>query len=90
MRRKTLFRILAALVAVVVVGLVPAGAAKTPAEASAAPATPEAADGGTPRIEFETLQHDFGEQFAGDDLTTTFRFKNAGDGVLVIDKVKGG
>lgn len=45
---------------------------------------------GQPRIEFGTSEHDFGHAEAGKDLKTTFGFKNTGEGVLVIEKVKGG
>jgi hypothetical protein len=45
---------------------------------------------GTPRIEFSAPEYDFGQVVSGKDLKTTFSFKNAGDGVLVIEKVKGG
>jgi hypothetical protein len=46
--------------------------------------------GGQPRIQFGTLEHDFGQAASGQDLKTVFEFKNVGDDVLVIDRVKGG
>lgn len=49
---------------------------------------PEAED--QPRIQFDKLEHDFGRANSGEDLKTTFGFKNAGDGTLVIQRVKGG
>jgi hypothetical protein len=51
-----------------------------------------AADGleAMPRIQFGALEHDFGHVDSGEDLKTTFGFKNAGHGILVIEKVKGG
>jgi hypothetical protein len=45
---------------------------------------------GKPRIEFGNLVHDFGRQPSGTDLATVFEFKNVGDDVLVVQKVKGG
>ena len=45
---------------------------------------------GQPRIQFSAPEHDFGHVDAGKDLKTVFGFKNAGEGVLVIEKVKGG
>lgn len=45
---------------------------------------------GLPRIQFTSMEHDFGQANAGEDLKTTFSFKNVGDGVLVIQNVKGG
>lgn len=38
----------------------------------------------TPRIEFQTKTHDFGKIPAKGSVTTEFRFKNTGDGNLVI------
>ena len=43
-----------------------------------------------PRIQFTSMEHDFGQALSGEDLKTTFNFKNVGDAVLVIEKVKGG
>jgi hypothetical protein len=57
---------------------------KTPGASAGGDAT------GKPRIEFGAREHDFGHNESGKDLKTTFGFKNAGDGVLVIEKVKGG
>jgi hypothetical protein len=48
------------------------------------------AAGTGPRIEFSALEHDFGEATSGENLETSFVFKNAGDGVLVIEKVTSG
>ena len=45
---------------------------------------------GQPRIQFTSVEHDFGQANSGEDLKTTFSFKNVGDGVLVIQNVKGG
>ena len=45
---------------------------------------------GLPRIQFTSMEHDFGQANSGEDLKTTFSFKNVGDGVLVIQNVKGG
>ena len=58
------------------------------------PATPgaSAADPakGKPQIQFADLEHDFGKAASGPELKATFEFKNVGDDVLVIEKVKGG
>ena len=43
-----------------------------------------------PQIRFTKLEHDFGQAISGPDLKATFEFKNVGDDVLVIEKVKGG
>jgi hypothetical protein len=43
-----------------------------------------------PRIQFGRRDHDFGAATSGPDLKVTFEFKNVGDDVLVIQKVKGG
>ena len=55
-----------------------------------APAGAEAPTAGQPRVEFTSLTHDFGQAPSGEDLKTTFTFKNVGDSVLVIENVKGG
>jgi hypothetical protein len=84
-------RVVVCCVAALAVAVVPIQAETPPAVPDPAP-TAGAAEGpaGKPRIEFTSLEHDFGQVPAGDDLKTTFGFKNAGDGVLVIEKVKGG
>jgi hypothetical protein len=77
---------------VAILGSLAPGWAETPAVVSeSGPAASPAEDsGGTPRIQFTTLEHDFGQALSGEDLKTVFEFKNAGEGVLVIEKVKGG
>ena len=45
---------------------------------------------GKPKIEFETLSHDFGKQVQNTELKFVFAFKNAGDGLLRIDKIEAG
>jgi hypothetical protein len=77
---------------VTLVGALVLGWAGTPAGAQQTGPPAGARDGaaGTPRIEFKAPEHDFGHVVSGNDLKTTFGFKNAGDGVLVIEKVKGG
>jgi len=42
------------------------------------------------KIRFSKLEHDFGTAVSGPELKATFEFKNVGDDVLVIQKVKGG
>jgi hypothetical protein len=64
------------------------GVMAAPAEQS--PESGEQRSEAKPRIQFETLEHDFGKAPAGDDLDTTFAFKNVGDAPLIIQKVKGG
>jgi hypothetical protein len=55
-----------------------------------APAWAETPVGGQPRVQFMSMEHDFGQAASGEDLKTKFTFKNVGEGVLVIEKVKGG
>jgi hypothetical protein len=45
---------------------------------------------GKPKIEFATLSHDFGKQAQNAELKFIFVFKNAGDGLLRIDKIEAG
>ncbi len=45
---------------------------------------------GVPKIKFEKDSHDFGKSFQNSSLKHTFSFKNAGTGVLHIQKVKAG
>ena len=39
---------------------------------------------------FENPKHDFGKSFQNSTLKHTFGFKNTGDGVLIVEKVKAG
>jgi hypothetical protein len=41
-----------------------------------------------PRIEFEETEFDWGEVNEGQNVTHDFRFKNAGDRILEIEKVR--
>lgn len=43
-----------------------------------------------PKLEFETMTHDFGKSIQGQNLKCVFKFKNTGTGVLDIVRVKGG
>lgn len=43
---------------------------------------------GTPKIVFEATEHDFGEMEKQQSVKTIFKFKNDGDGLLVINNVK--
>ena len=43
---------------------------------------------GKPKIQFDTLVHDFGKQQQNAELKYTFEFKNTGDGTLRIDKIQ--
>lgn len=43
-----------------------------------------------PKLEFETLTHDFGKSIQGQHLKCVFKFKNTGAATLNILKVKGG
>ncbi len=45
---------------------------------------------GKPKIVFETLNHDFGVQAQNTELKYIFTFKNAGEGILRIDKIEAG
>ncbi|MBN1496892.1 MAG: DUF1573 domain-containing protein [Spirochaetes bacterium] len=45
---------------------------------------------GKPKIEFDALTHDFGEQSQNAELKHTFIIRNAGDGTLLIDKIRAG
>ena len=77
---------------VALLGSLAPGWAGTPAVAPepGPSASPTDDSGGKPRILFTTLEHDFGQAVSGEELKTFFEFKNAGEGVLVIEKVKGG
>ena len=77
---------------VALLGSLAPGWAETPAVVSepGASASPADDSGGKPQIRFTTLEHDFGKAVSGEELKTVFEFKNAGEGVLVIEKVKGG
>jgi hypothetical protein len=41
-----------------------------------------------PRIEFDEISYDWGEASEGDTIIHAFRFKNAGDATLKVDRVK--
>ena len=68
----------------------PAGAESPVADRTAESASGATSTAGGPRVQFTVLEHDFGQALSGEDLRTKFTFKNVGDGVLVIEKVKGG
>lgn len=50
----------------------------------------EPASDSQPRIEFDSLEHDFGDQVSGKILAHTFTFKNTGSAPLSIKDVKAG
>ena len=54
---------------------------------TAAPA-PEATAGPVPHVEFESSTFDFGEVDQGKDVVHAFKFKNSGQGNLIITKVQ--
>ena len=74
---------------VALLGALSLGWAATP-EKEVAPGAARDDAGGKPRIQFDALKHDFGKVPSGQDLKTTFVFKNVGDEVLMIEKIKGG
>jgi hypothetical protein len=90
--RKTEGRRISLAGTAVLIGALVLGWAGMPAGAQQADPPPDKGGdaAGKPRIEFGAREHDFGPNDSGKDLKTTFGFKNAGDGVLVIEKVKGG
>ena len=93
MCKQASYRIFLALfVAAALLGVAAPGRAETPVAAeTVVPAADEPGGSqGVPRLQFDSLEHDFGQAISGEDLKTTFTFKNAGDGVLVIEKVRGG
>jgi hypothetical protein len=45
---------------------------------------------GKPKIQFESLAHDFGKQAQNIEVKYVFAFKNTGDGALHIDKITAG
>jgi hypothetical protein len=45
---------------------------------------------GSPKISFLELSHDFGKALQGSKLEHTFGFRNTGQSVLIIEKVKAG
>ncbi len=48
-----------------------------------------AASTGTPNIVMEKTEHNFGRLLSGTDSTTSFQFKNTGNGELHIKRVSG-
>ena len=83
---------LSVIAALSLLGAVVPAWAQTPVAGRTAEATGDATGdaGGLPRIQFTAMEHDFGQALSGEDLKTTFSFKNVGDAVLLIEKVKGG
>ena len=75
--------ILSVIAVVALLGAVAPAWAEPPVEATSD-------TGGLPRVQFTSMEHDFGQALSGEDLKTKFTFKNVGEGVLVIEKVKGG
>ena len=53
-----------------------------------APATPDATNGIGPKIQFETMVHDFGRAKCGDLVKYTYIFTNVGDRVLELSGVR--
>ncbi len=45
---------------------------------------------GKPKIQFEKIAHDFGKQEQNIELKHVFKFANAGDGTLLVDKITAG
>jgi len=41
-----------------------------------------------PKIEFNTLEHDFGKMIQGEQVSYTYKFKNTGDADLIISAVE--
>jgi hypothetical protein len=41
-----------------------------------------------PKIEFDEISYDWGEASEGDTIIHAFRFKNIGDAILKVDRVK--
>lgn len=48
------------------------------------------AEGGTPRIAFDQKDFDFGKVGTGQEVEKTFKFRNTGDGTLLIRQVRSG
>ncbi len=46
-------------------------------------------DGPLPKLEFESLKHNFGEIIQGESLSHLFTFTNSGEGDLIISQAKG-
>lgn len=84
--------ILSVIAVVALLGAVAPTWAETPVVGRTAESSGEATSdaGGLPRVQFTSMEHDFGQALSGEDLKTKFTFKNVGEGVLVIEKVKGG
>ena len=86
---------LSVLVVVALLGAAPPAWAQSPIAGRADDSSDDASNdatssAGQPRIQFTAMEHDFGQALSGENLKTTFTFKNVGDAVLVIEKVKGG
>ncbi len=45
-------------------------------------------EAGQPRIAFEQKDYDFGELESGEKVEHVYKFRNTGDGLLVINKVR--
>ena len=84
--------ILSVIAVVALLGAVAPAWAETPVVGRTAGSSAEATSdtSGQPRVQFTSMEHDFGQALSGEDLKTKFTFKNVGEGVLVIEKVKGG
>ena len=41
-----------------------------------------------PKIEFKTLEHDFGKMIQGEQVSYTYKFKNTGNATLIISAVE--
>jgi hypothetical protein len=92
MRKEPDCRVILSIIAVLALlgAVVPAWAESPVAARTAESAKDATSSAGGPRVQFAALEYDFGQALSGEDLKTKFTFKNVGDGVLVIEKVKGG
>ncbi len=43
---------------------------------------------GVPKFEFEKIEYDFGKLIQGEKVSYTFKFKNTGDGNLIIENTR--
>lgn len=63
-------------------GKINTGLVNNPASAT------ESANSKEPKIEFVTLEHDFGKMIQGEQVSFTYKFKNTGNAPLIISAVE--
>ena len=88
MNRGIINRALAASIITVGTAIWAAEQPIAPVPATNAPVTPAATNGIGPKIQFETMVHDFGQVKSGEQVKYTYTFTNAGDQLLELTGVQ--